>query len=274
MTVPQYCTVCPNKTTKTCGACKAVFFCSIACQKAIWSTHKWTCGKPLDGVSHAPLSEEEVALLLDLDEMANGGTYRPWCWHNILKKDGLWSGGVEELLDSLKSPECSIVEPTRTLILADLRGNLFRAGCDYGILPDLVVTPWVAAGRLYRTVWRRGPSSAGFADPKVAVALVWSKTIRQYLVFCTLRYLRESGKGLPAGIADGVEALAMQRTRAAVEDIASTCTTGSSDDRQKLLGLLELSDGMHTPTPGGRTYIRQGQPDGSLKLVGIVENKD
>ncbi|GAA6049833.1 hypothetical protein JCM3770_004206 [Rhodotorula araucariae] len=217
------CAVCKNKTTKACGACKAVFSCSTSCQQAIWSTHKWTCGRP-DGFSQAPLTATEANQLLKLHRMDDDGDLRPWCWHNMLKQAGLWAGPADTLLDSLQQRdslvqrECTIDEPERSLILSDLRCNLFRAGCEYGMLPDFVVTPWVTVGRLHRAARRWGPQFSEQNGGWKRMNYLWSHTLHQYLILETLRALRAMS-ALPPGLPEDVEALALQRTQAAFERI-------------------------------------------------------
>ncbi|BGP45761.1 hypothetical protein JCM10450v2_001591 [Rhodotorula kratochvilovae] len=224
------CAVCPNKTNKTCGACKAVFFCSLSCQKAIWSTHKWTSGKPLDSFSQAPLAEDEAAQLIKLHRMDGESDERPWCWYNTLRNDGLWDGPAQDLVDVLQLRRCSFPEPERSVSLSDLRNSLFRAGCEYGLLPAFVVTPWVTVGKLHRAAWR---------------------ALHQYLILNTLRTLRESSS-LPPGLPSGVEELALERTRATstqlVRDLPER-TAGQFED------ILRHCEETRTTTPGQRFYI-------------------
>ncbi|ORY91775.1 hypothetical protein BCR35DRAFT_312038 [Leucosporidium creatinivorum] len=52
------CVVCGAATTKTCSACKKLFFCSAEHQKLLWPIHKHLCGK--DQYSPPPLTEGEV----------------------------------------------------------------------------------------------------------------------------------------------------------------------------------------------------------------------
>ena len=39
------CAICGLDGTKKCGACKAIIYCSVACQKADWKQHKSICKK-------------------------------------------------------------------------------------------------------------------------------------------------------------------------------------------------------------------------------------
>ncbi|BGP37673.1 Ankyrin repeat and MYND domain-containing protein 2 [Rhodotorula kratochvilovae] len=271
------CAVCPNKTTKTCGACKAVFFCSPSCQKAIWSTHKWTCGKPLDSFSQAPLTKDEAAQLMKLHRMDGEGDERPWCWYNILRNDGLWDGPAQDLVDVLQLRRCSIPEPERSVILSDLRNSLFRAGCEYGLLPAFVVTPWVTVGKLHRAAWRWGPHLPAGRDGLRTMTRVWSNALHQYLILNTLRTLRESSS-LPPGLHSGVEELALARTWATstqlVRDLPDERTEGQFED------ILRHCEETRTTTPGQRCYIYEAsdfpRTANLVKVVGFrtVEELD
>ncbi|ORY91769.1 hypothetical protein BCR35DRAFT_328356 [Leucosporidium creatinivorum] len=56
--VDKECVVCGAATTKTCSACKKLFFCSSEHQKLRWPIHKHLCGK--EGYRPPSLTESEV----------------------------------------------------------------------------------------------------------------------------------------------------------------------------------------------------------------------
>ncbi|GAA5981813.1 hypothetical protein JCM11641_007433 [Rhodosporidiobolus odoratus] len=49
-----------NQTDRRCSACKVVWFCSPTCQKLIWDTHEFLCGKDTSVYYFPPLSPEEL----------------------------------------------------------------------------------------------------------------------------------------------------------------------------------------------------------------------
>ncbi|GAA5922440.1 hypothetical protein JCM3775_005730 [Rhodotorula graminis] len=270
------CAVCSNQTVKKCAACESVFFCSPACQKAVWSTHKWACGKGFDTFSQAPLSHDEVELLHKLDKMESGRTNSPCNWHFFLKRDKLSRRGVNDLLRELQDPECRIPEPSRTLILSDLRGNMFRAACDEGLVDKFEVTPWVLVGRMYRELWRN--NGVKFGSNKGMAQLV-GPTLNQYLLLETLRDRRSSAKGMPEGVPDDVEALALQRTSSSLEELVknvvevSRGVQGRELDGQgrdavtdAVLRILDKCEKTRTTQPGRRMYCLNGLSE----IVSIV----
>lgn len=63
------CTVCSKETTKLCGRCQNVAFCSVGCQKASWREHRKFCTKsgPKTQTKSNPMaskSKEEISKLL------------------------------------------------------------------------------------------------------------------------------------------------------------------------------------------------------------------
>ncbi|GAA5843886.1 hypothetical protein JCM9279_000176 [Rhodotorula babjevae] len=272
------CAVCSNTTAKTCAGCESVFFCSPSCQRAVWSTHKWLCGKGTDTFSQAPLTLDEVNLLHKLDEMPPSGSNSPTRWHYFLKRDKLSRRNVNDLLRELQDPECRISEPSRTLILSDLRGNLFRAGCDMGLLDSFEVTPWVLVGRLYRDLWRN--SRVTYPSNKMMAQSV-GPSLHQYMILETLRDQRGSAKGLPEGVPDKVEALALQRTASCLEKELNGSLASprgaqereqdaqASDGPAKLfLDVLDKCEKSRTTEPGRRSYCWNGLGE----FMGIIES--
>ncbi|GAA5855929.1 hypothetical protein JCM5353_002317 [Sporobolomyces roseus] len=65
---PQDCTVCDNQTTLACSTCQTTFFCSTGCQRPMWASHQFTCGKSESSFIVPPLSAMEVGLLRTLGE--------------------------------------------------------------------------------------------------------------------------------------------------------------------------------------------------------------
>ncbi|GAA5821076.1 hypothetical protein JCM3770_000080 [Rhodotorula araucariae] len=66
------CAVCTQETTKRCGKCRAIFFCSTRCQALLWPTHKVLCGRDLHVFYLPPLTPAE----LKVDEIKDKHPYR------------------------------------------------------------------------------------------------------------------------------------------------------------------------------------------------------
>ncbi|BGP33644.1 hypothetical protein JCM10296v2_005448 [Rhodotorula toruloides] len=105
----------------------------------VWSTHKWLCRNKGKTFSHAPLTDGELRWLLTifLDGGQDGAMSRPWNWPEQLEHDGLMKSEEElpDFLAELQKDDCTISEPRRCFLLAELRGNLIRAR-DYGMMED------------------------------------------------------------------------------------------------------------------------------------------
>lgn len=56
-TCGDHCVVCGTLSSKTCGRCKIIIYCSTTCQKQHWTVHKHECVK-VDGVLKTPGSQE------------------------------------------------------------------------------------------------------------------------------------------------------------------------------------------------------------------------
>lgn len=101
----------------------------------------------------------------------------------------------QDLRGAVQKPACTFEEPTRTILISTLRHNIFQAGCEWGVLPSVKVTPWVLVARFDCLLRYGGPMVSFFLGGYQAIAYKWSETLRQYLILETLRSLRESGQG-------------------------------------------------------------------------------
>ncbi|GAA5887051.1 hypothetical protein JCM6882_009431 [Rhodosporidiobolus microsporus] len=108
MTAPgaQMCSVCDVRTVNRCSACKEAFFCSKECQKLVWATHKWWCGKDTGLFLLPPLDETELANFKPLKDrqMRRGGTLL-----QQLDDYPTW----EALVNALADPQAAGLSPLR-----------------------------------------------------------------------------------------------------------------------------------------------------------------
>ncbi|GAA5893917.1 hypothetical protein JCM6882_003127 [Rhodosporidiobolus microsporus] len=68
------CAICAAPTSKLCGRCERVFFCSADHQKLLWPSHKWLCGKDLSTFSFPPLNAVETETIQRLYRLYRSGT--------------------------------------------------------------------------------------------------------------------------------------------------------------------------------------------------------
>ncbi|GAA5988353.1 hypothetical protein JCM5350_004411 [Sporobolomyces pararoseus] len=136
------CSVCENQTTKVCSNCKEMYFCSQRCQKLIWPTHKFLCGK-LDRLtfSFPPLSKEERA---DVDLLNRSRRrFDHTCDKCVsppqtkvegaslfehVQSLGLFEGDWSSFLDAITVGDNLIEEPRLSIILTLVRAHLDESG--------------------------------------------------------------------------------------------------------------------------------------------------
>ncbi|BGP21089.1 hypothetical protein JCM10213_008997 [Rhodosporidiobolus nylandii] len=93
------CAVCSAKTDKRCSGCGDIsptYFCSLDCQKLIWDTHKYSCGKDPSVFVVPPLSKQELADFSVLQHRAYRGEKTSAA---VFENLGSW----EEILVTLNS---------------------------------------------------------------------------------------------------------------------------------------------------------------------------
>ncbi|GAA5952434.1 hypothetical protein JCM10213_006678 [Rhodosporidiobolus nylandii] len=202
------CVVCGAFTSSHCGGCDLIF-CSRDCQKLIWSTHKWLCGKPTDSFVFAPLTDDEVYYLRHLSGLTRMEVPGHALWPVVLWRQKIWAGqhpkvrlafllatillrllptgalifsSTKGLLNRLKRPDLtSIEEPRRSLILAELHGILPRAAQKLGF-DNYAPSPWSVTGAFYRRVVPLYKSPAA----RQRIFAVLNPLLRTLLVYFTL----------------------------------------------------------------------------------------
>ncbi|GAA5835136.1 hypothetical protein JCM5353_003566 [Sporobolomyces roseus] len=129
---PQACTVCDNQTTLACSKCQTTFFCSTECQRPLWATHQFTCGKPESSFIVPPLSAIEVGILcaigrdLVIDEEAPGVVADKTLFEIIVDL-GLFEGTWDELASELLGKGRRLKEPFLSPCLLLARGFAHNA---------------------------------------------------------------------------------------------------------------------------------------------------
>ncbi|GAA5956204.1 hypothetical protein JCM3765_005489 [Sporobolomyces pararoseus] len=129
------CSVCDKPTTQACANCKGMYFCSQRCQKLIWPTHRFLCGKDRSTFLFPPLSKEERADM----ELLEGRRFDHTCERCISPPQtkvegasllehaqslGLFDGDWSSLLDSITVGDKLIEEPRLSTLLVLVRAQL------------------------------------------------------------------------------------------------------------------------------------------------------
>ncbi|GAA5981065.1 hypothetical protein JCM5350_000029 [Sporobolomyces pararoseus] len=129
------CSVCANTTAQVCSVCKEMYFCSQRCQKLIWPTHKFLCGKDRSLFSFPPLSKEERADM----ELLKGRSFDHICDKCVsppqtkvegaslfehVQSLGLFDGDWSSLLNSVTVGDKLIEEPRLSTLLVLVRAQL------------------------------------------------------------------------------------------------------------------------------------------------------
>ena len=120
--------VCGNmKTTKRCGRCRAVWYCSELCQRDDWKAHRKIC-KVADSV----LDEAEIKAQLDAKEAADtaAATEQSMRWRR-----------VQDLSDECYQLQKDIDEPKDGVDVAALRQKLAERKREHADAKDA----WVKA---------------------------------------------------------------------------------------------------------------------------------
>ncbi|GAA5898086.1 hypothetical protein JCM5296_001988 [Sporobolomyces johnsonii] len=180
------CAICDNKTTKRCGGCRLVYFCSRECQELLWPTHKVQCGRDPTRFHLPALEQDEARALAQIqhlqfheDDMESPmGTPMEY-----LEKKDLYCGTWPELVSTLSLDQsCPIPEPKRSKILIALRRHLgehFESAHTFH-----TVNSFAYLGLSIRYTGLEEDLPQLFrADPFVS-ALPW---FQEALVYCTLK---------------------------------------------------------------------------------------
>ncbi|GAA5898090.1 hypothetical protein JCM5296_001989 [Sporobolomyces johnsonii] len=202
------CAICENKTTKRCGGCRLVYFCSRECQKLLWPTHKVQCGRDPTRFHLPALQEDEAHALSQINHLQfhkNFSTPDMGTPMEYLEMKGLYSGTWPASLELanvlLLDQNCPIPEPKRSLILITLRHHLGAHISYIGPFRSVVLSAYRLFSMHYFDITttplvESNPSIFG-TDPFTSALLPW---FRQSLVLNTLMAYTITFESIPLKI--------------------------------------------------------------------------
>ncbi|GAA5893931.1 hypothetical protein JCM6882_003131 [Rhodosporidiobolus microsporus] len=210
------CAVCEEKTASVCSGCKTTFFCSREHQKLVYSTHKHLCKGPPDACYLPPLTVEEVAAL----SPGHQGEVNQEAILQSVRRNGWWTGTLEDLLRDLSSTSSTLEEPRRSRLLASLHQHLLPPPSASWL--EFRKMPWTSFATFQRTILDPQPSLMSILEPDKRMGedpfRRFSTIYRQYLILTTLR-ARAVQQPPPAALTRRILNLAKERVRKLVDEV-------------------------------------------------------
>ncbi|BGP37666.1 hypothetical protein JCM10449v2_001583 [Rhodotorula kratochvilovae] len=135
------CLVCARKTPLHCASCHHSPFCGVECHKILAATHPWLCGQPAGTFTFAPLTTSEKAQLDAAYTSANVEMKQVWRESLVMQDNGWKWSAFPTLFSQLTLGTCSIAEPGRSAMIAELHYVLVRAR-SLRVTPPFVLSLW------------------------------------------------------------------------------------------------------------------------------------